>query len=180
VDRLKIWLGDNADHSTAQLLDELRALQTLASLRPADRIIIFLGGVFSEAAVSEKQVEAHAEVLGALAATAIQQRHLIAAFEWFCGRRHPSLVKYFPVLLKALLDEELVEEDTFFAWAGDFARNEFSAEQSCIDIDTLEHLKASAAPFIKWLQEAEEEGAESGEDDDEEEEDDDEEEGEEN
>ncbi len=151
------------------MTDELRNIQTMASLRPADRIIIFLGAVFTEAAVSAKQVEANKAVLRALAATAIQQRHLIAAVEWLCGTRYPSLVKYFPVLLKQLLDEELVEEDTFFAWAGDFARNEFSAEQSMMCIDTLEQLKGSAAPFIKWLQEAEEEG-EDGEDDDEEEE----------
>ena len=44
-----------------------------------------------------------------------------------------------------------------------------------IDIDTLEALKNSAAPFIKWLREAEEEdddeeGDEEEDDDDEEEE----------
>lgn len=175
MERLKLWLSDNPTPATSQLLDELRNIQTMASLRPADRIIIYLGGVFTEAVVTGKEIEAHKEVLAALAATAIQQRHLIAAFEWLCGTRYPSLVKYFPVLLKQLLDEELVDEDTFFAWAGDFARNEFSAEQSMMCIDTLEHLKHSAAPFIKWLQEAEEEGEdddedEEGEDDEEEEE----------
>ena len=39
-----------------------------------------------------------------------------------------------------------------------------------IDIDTLEALKNSAAPFIKWLREAEEEGGEEDDDDEEEEE----------
>jgi translation initiation factor 5 len=173
MDRLKLWLSDNSTHTVTQLLDELRNIQTMASLRPADRIIIYLGAVFSENVVTGKEIAAHKEVLGALAATTIQQRHLIAAFEWLCGTRYPSLVKYFPVLLKQLLDEELVEEDTFFAWAGDFARNEFSAEQSMMCIDTLEHLKASAAPFIKWLQEAEEEGDDDDDDEEEEEEDED-------
>ena len=32
-------------------------------------------------------------------------------------------------MMKQLLDEELVEEDTFLAWAGDFTRNEYSADQ---------------------------------------------------
>ena len=35
-----------------------------------------------------------------------------------------------------------------------------------IDIDTLEALKISAALFIKWLQEAEEEGEEEDDEDD--------------
>lgn len=96
---------------------------------------------------------------------------LLAAFEWFCGRKYPQLMKFFPVVLKSLFDEELVEEDVFFEWAGDMTRNEFTAEFSMIDIDTLEHLKNSASLFITWLQEAEEEGEDG--DDDEEEEDDD-------
>ena len=61
----------------------------------------------------------------------------------------------------------------FFEWAGDLTRNEFSAEMSMIDIDTLEHLKGSASLFITWLQEAEEEGEEgdeSGEEDEDDEE----------
>jgi len=32
-------------------------------------------------------------------------------------------------MMKQLLDEELVDEDTFLAWAGDFTRNEYSADQ---------------------------------------------------
>ena len=52
-------------------------------------------------------------------------------------------------------------------------RNEFSANLSMIDIDTLEALKTSASLFITWLQEAEEEGEEDDEDEDGEEEEDD-------
>ena len=32
-------------------------------------------------------------------------------------------------MMKQLLDEELVDEDTFLAWAGDFTRNEYSVDQ---------------------------------------------------
>ena len=170
IARLQLWLSDNENPATNVLLDELRNIQTMASLRPSDRVILYLGAVFTENVVPGKEIEKHRGVLSALAATTIQQRHLIAAFEWFCGTRHPTLVRFFPVILKQLLDEELVEEDTFYAWAGDFARNEFSAEQSMMCLDTLEQLKASAAPFIKWLQEAEEEGDEDEEEGDDEEE----------
>lgn len=170
MDRLKLWLIDNSTVSEATLLDELRSIQTFAALRPADRIIIYLGAVFSEEVISAGQISKYRSVLAALAPTAIQQRHLISAFEWFCGRKYPQLVKYFPVVLKQLFDEFLVEEDVFFEWSADVTRNEFSAEFSMIDIDTLENLKATASLFIIWLQEAEEEGEEEEESDDEEEE----------
>ena len=171
MERLRLWLSTNQSHTTTELLEELRAIQTFASLRPADRIIIYLGTVFTDQAVVDVEVVKHKEILASLAPSTIQQRHLIAAFEWFCGKKYPSLMKFFPVILKQLFDEELVEEDVFFEWAADLTRNEFSAEQSMIDLDTLESLKNGASMFIKWLQEAEEEGEE--EDDDEEEEEDD-------
>ena len=169
---MKLWLLDNATATDASLLEELRSIQTFAALRPADRIIISLGAVFTEEVISTGQILSHKGMLAALAPTVIQMRHLISAFEWFCGRRYPQLMKFFPVVLKQLFDEELVEEDVFFEWAGDLTRNEFSAEMSMIDIDTLEHLKGSASLFITWLQEAEEEGEEgdeSGEEEDDEE-----------
>jgi len=171
MDRFKLFLSANPTATTEQICDELRNIQTMASLRPADRIIIFLGATFTENMVKENEVSKNATVLRALAASTIQQRHLIAAFEWLCGTRFTSHLKYFPVLLKQLLDEELVEEETFLAWASDFTRNEYSAEQSMVCLDTLEQLKNSAQPFITWLVEAEEEGdSEEEEDEDESEE----------
>lgn len=172
MERLKLFLSANPSATVEQLTDELRNIQTMASLRPADRIIIYLGAVFTEQMVQLNEVATNAKVLRALAGSAIQQRHLIAAFEWLCGTKYPTKVKFFPILLKQLLDEELVEEDTFLAWAADFTRNEYSAEQSMVCLDTLEALKASAQPFITWLMEAEEEGSDdeeegSGDDEDE-------------
>ena len=93
MERLKLFLSNNADAGTAQIADELRNIQTMASLRPADRIIIFLGAVFTEQMVPLNEVATHAAVLRALAASAIQQRHLIAAFEWLCGSKYPAKVR---------------------------------------------------------------------------------------
>jgi translation initiation factor 5 len=143
----------------------------MSSLRPADRIIIFLGAAFTDAALTAGEILKNKLILAALAPSPIQQRHMIAAFEWFCGTKYTALTKFFPVALKQLLDEDLVEEDAFFTWHADLTRNEFSAEQSMMCMDTLESLKESAMPFIKWLQEAEEEG-ESDDDDEEEDEED--------
>ena len=43
MDRLKLWLMENPTHTNENLLEELRSIQTFASLRPADRAIIYLG-----------------------------------------------------------------------------------------------------------------------------------------
>lgn len=171
IDRIRSWLMDNAtEASEAQLLEQLRIEQTCASLRSSYRPVIFLGAVFTENAIKESQVAKHRSILKAMAATVQQQRHVIAAFEWFCGVRFPTLTKLFPVLLKHLFDEDVVEEEAFMKWYAGLTRNEYSVDHSLISLDTLEVLKANAQPFIKWLQEADEddedEDEEEGEDDD--------------
>jgi len=62
------------------------------------------------------------------------------------GDERVKFVKKFPVLLKALYDLDLVEEEAFLRWA--------EAEAS------PEDLVDSADPFISWLQNAEEESDE--------------------
>jgi translation initiation factor 5 len=161
-------LKENESPSNTDLLEELRAIQTFAALRPSDRIIMYMGAVFSKDAVTNNEVEACKGALGALAPSAIQQRHLIAAIEWFCGTRQPTLLRYFPVMLKHAYDADLVDEDTVIDWARAPIRNDCSAEESMISDDALEELKMSAKPFITWLEEAE-----SDDDDDDEEEEED-------
>lgn len=170
MERYKLFRTNNATATVVQHLEELRNIQTMASLRPADRIIIFLGSVFTEDAVTANEVENHKEYLIALAPTEIQQRHLIAGFEWFCGSKFPQFNRLFSKVLMQLYEAEVVEEDTFLAWAADTTRNEFTADDSMMEYETLETLRNHAFPFIKWLQEAEEEGEEGGDDDDDEEE----------
>jgi len=173
IERIKSWMVEHGDATHQQILEEIRSIQTLASLPPACRIIIYLGTAFTENIISAKEIAKNKAILALLAASNIQQRQLISSFEWFCGTRYPQLQKYFPVILKNLFDEELIEEDVFFEWSSDTVRNEYSVDESMITYETLEQLKQSAAPFIKWLAEAEEEGDDDDDDDDDDGEDDD-------
>ena len=167
MERYNFWKSMNPEASITEITNELRNIQTMASLRPADRVIIFLGATFSENFVAGREIEANKEVLAALGSSSILQRHLIGGFEWLCGTKYPTLIMQFPIVLKHLFDEDLVEDEVFFSWSEDLIRNEYSAEHSMMCLDTLEQLRNYSAPFIKWLEEAE---SDSEEDDEEEEE----------
>jgi len=165
IERFTIWKAQNTTPTSAQVLEELWSVQTCNGLPPADRVLIFMGASFPESAISENFVSKHKDVLAALTTSPIQQRQLIAGVEWFCGTKFPVLLPKFPIMLKHLYDEELLEEETLLGWSTDYARNDFSVDQSLITLEILEQLKAAAQPFITWLKQAEEEE----EDDDEEE-----------
>lgn len=166
MNRFKRWLVDNPKAMNAAVADELRDIQTFAALRPADRLIIFLGTVFTDAAATANETSDHVGTLQALISEKIQQRHYIGALEWLCGTHQTSLKKYFPVLLKHAYDEDLLEEDTILQWAEDSVQNKHCADRSMIDYDTLDELRVSAKSFITWLQEADEESKGDSSDDD--------------
>jgi len=170
INRFRLWVQENPSAPVASLLEELRVVQTFASLRVQDRVIIFLGAKFTENFVTANEIMTQKEILSSLAPSAVQQRHLIGGFEWLCATRFPATRKFFPVVLKQLFDEELVEEEVFYEWSADTVKNEHSADQSMISYEDLEELRSSAGRFITWLQEAEEEG-EEGEEEEEGEED---------
>lgn len=163
--------GPGATASLSETLENLKTVHTLSGLRPADRFIVFLGGYFDENAVRDKQVETNLEALKALTHSSIHQRHLICSTEWLCATKHPSLQPYFPVLLKHMYDEDLLDEDTILSWNDDVLRNEFTCDHTLVSDAALASLKASAAPLCTWLEEAGVEGEEDSDEDDEEEDD---------
>jgi len=178
IHRFQLWLENNSSinstgsdaESIDKMMELLRSIQTISSLRPVDRVIIYIGSVMTNEIIINNEIVKNLKMLIALAPTAQTQRHVISAFEWYCGSKYPSLlISKFPIILKTLFDEEIVEEDVFFDWATDYAKNDYSADSSLISIETLEELKLKSQPFITWLREADE----SGEDDDDDEDDED-------
>lgn len=142
------------------VVEELRLIQTRLSLRPMDRIMIYMGAVFAdEPLLARDQVDEHKAIFLILAPTALQQRHLIASAEWYCGTHRPDMLPFFSVMLRQMYFADIVEEEVVYEWKADHTRNDFTVDSYLITTETLELLRQAAQPFVTWLQEAEEEGA---------------------
>lgn len=84
------------------------------------------------------------------------QKYLLGGFECVVKLHQVQLLSRVPVILKALYDADLLEEDVIFAWAEKVSKKYVSKELA-------KEIHAKAAPFVKWLKEAEEESEASGE-----------------
>lgn len=88
------------------------------------------------------------------------QKNFLCALELLICQRYPdTLLPKTAHILKALYDNDLVEEEILIDWQDKSSKKRLGKEMS-------QELHNKAAPFIKWLREAEEE-TESDEDDDE-------------
>uniref|UniRef100_A0AAY4AMP9 Eukaryotic translation initiation factor 5 n=1 Tax=Denticeps clupeoides TaxID=299321 RepID=A0AAY4AMP9_9TELE len=91
------------------------------------------------------------------------QKYLLGGFECLVKLHQSQLLPRVPIILKDLYDADLLEEDVILAWAEKVSKKYVSKELA-------KEIHAKAAPFVKWLKEAEEES--EGSDGEEEEEDD--------
>lgn len=64
-------------------------------------------------------------------------------------------------ILKALYDLDIVEEKAFFDW-------DSKGNKKIVGKELAEDIRSRAAPFLKWLREAEEDSSSDSDDDDEE------------
>uniref|UniRef100_A0A8C6WSS5 Eukaryotic translation initiation factor 5 n=1 Tax=Neogobius melanostomus TaxID=47308 RepID=A0A8C6WSS5_9GOBI len=91
------------------------------------------------------------------------QKYLLGGFECVVKLHQVQLLSRVPIILKDLYDADLVDEDVIFAWAEKVSKKYVSKELA-------KEIHAKAAPFVKWLKEAEEEseGSEEEEEEDDE------------
>uniref|UniRef100_A0A8C6LRY0 Eukaryotic translation initiation factor 5 n=1 Tax=Nothobranchius furzeri TaxID=105023 RepID=A0A8C6LRY0_NOTFU len=91
------------------------------------------------------------------------QKYLLGGFECLVKLHQVQLLPRVAIILKDLYDADLLEEDVIFAWAERVSKKYVSKELA-------KEIHARAAPFVKWLKEAEEESEGSEEEKEEEDE----------
>ncbi|KAK9534179.1 hypothetical protein VZT92_009242 [Zoarces viviparus] len=90
------------------------------------------------------------------------QKYLLGGFECVVKLHQVQLLARVPIILKEFYDADLLDEDVIFAWAEKVSKKYVSKELA-------KEIHAKAAPFVKWLKEAEEESGGSEEEEVEEE-----------
>ncbi|KAJ2742012.1 eukaryotic translation initiation factor 5, partial [Coemansia sp. BCRC 34490] len=81
-------------------------------------------------------------------------RAVIGGIERVVEQRLEQRVARVPGILKALLDEEIVEEETFLDWGK-------KPSKRYVDKDVAKRIHKAAQPFLQWLQTAESEDDDS-------------------
>uniref|UniRef100_A0A8C1T7B7 Eukaryotic translation initiation factor 5 n=1 Tax=Cyprinus carpio TaxID=7962 RepID=A0A8C1T7B7_CYPCA len=78
------------------------------------------------------------------------QKYLLGGFECLVKLHQSQLLPRVPIILKDFYDADLLEEDVILMWAEKVSKKYVSKELA-------KEIHAKAAPFVKWLKEAEEE-----------------------
>jgi translation initiation factor 5 len=79
------------------------------------------------------------------------EKNLLGGLERFVGLTHPDLVASVPKILLAFYNSDVLTEEALLKWGSKKASSRF------VDKDTSKKVRKAASPFLKWLEEAEEE-----------------------
>jgi len=85
------------------------------------------------------------------------QKYFMGGLEQIVALHKEALIGKVPVILKLLYDLDILAETAILDWADKVSKKYVSKEMS-------QEIHTKAAPFVKWLQEAEEEESDSEED----------------
>ena len=102
-----------------------------------------------------KLVEKHAETLRMIASNPTAQKRLLGCVERLCGVLCPSLLKVYPLILKQMYDEDVIDEAHILAWAKGKDRRGYMAKEfgfSDVPAATRAELNEANRPFIAWLE----------------------------
>jgi translation initiation factor 5 len=141
-------VGDiKASLGSAPTPTQLKAVLASSTLPPQDVMNALLDALFDGVGKGfAKEVVKNKKYLAAAVPDEGAQTLLVQAIESFCGKCSPEALKEVPVVLKALYDGDVLEEETIVEWYN-----------AAVAAGKNSQVVKNAKPFVEWLQSAESE-----------------------
>ncbi len=106
-----------------------------------------------------KEISARSALLNHFISTEKEQKGFLGGLERLIGISYPKdLMTKTPVILKALYDSEVIDEEVILSWGE-------KVSKKYVDKKVSKEIHDKAEPFLKWLEQAEEEESSEEEDD---------------
>ncbi|PWN91897.1 hypothetical protein FA10DRAFT_300462 [Acaromyces ingoldii] len=167
-----VWLlanrkgGEEGRECTAA--EVYKRAQELGIEKKHKTVQVLVQGLFTEDVVAE--LKKYGPVVAKMTTSEKHQKSLLGGVERLAGVQYPSLIPTgVPKILMALYQLDALEEEVVKTWATHVSKK-------YVDKETCKKVRKSAAPFVTWLEEAEDESEDDEDEDDEDDDDEDEEE----
>lgn len=122
-------------------------------VRPDKACVVLAQVLFDGDVLAKNQVAKRAGLLRKFCKNEKAQKGLLGGIERLVGVSHKDLLPKVPMILKALYDTDLVDEETFLSWGE-------KASKKYVDRKISKEIREKAEPFLAWLKEADEEDSE--------------------
>ncbi|KAK6461577.1 eukaryotic translation initiation factor 5 [Scheffersomyces coipomensis] len=155
VNELGEWLLKESEDSKEDLPTDVDIYKRISELEIIDQpeTVQVLAQVLFDDEIAT-QIEPHAGLLSKLINGDEEfEKAFLGGLERFFGLEQPELIPRIPAVLHILYDKEVISEETIIAWGS-------KVSKKYVAKDISKKVRKAAKPFVKWLQEADEESDE--------------------
>jgi len=145
----QVYVATEAESSA--LLAEAIRIQTMYGFPSGTHVEIIVRGLFN--ARIREQIKSRVGILHELCQDCTTSTRLICSLE-ILTLEHPNLVASFPLILKDMYDEDVLEEEFILDW-GKRSTVRIEHSSSHLSNNQLEELLQNSKPLIRWLENAE-------------------------
>jgi len=148
------YIASNPDAAAGAIVEKVKNEQMASALKSFDKIHVLLRACITPNFFKTGDVGKHATAIKIIINNnADLQRWAISSCEWLC--REASTTS-FPLLLKLMYDEDILDEEVLLLWAGSADTRDSFVDKEVTE-ERRKELHESAKQFIEWLEEAESE-----------------------
>lgn len=146
------WILEESGDSKENLPSDVEIYKKIVELEISDKAetVQVLAQVLFDENILE-QVEPHFGLLAKLINGDTEfENALLGGLERFLGLEKPELIQKVPQILLALYNKDLLSEEVITSWGS-------KVSKKYVPKDVSKKVRKAAKPFVKWLEEAEEE-----------------------
>jgi len=141
--QLGYWVKENAGTNAVEVFKKVQELG-IEKKHKAVQILaltLFTGNILSE-------IPGYLPVFQKMVTSEKHQKALLGGIERLAGFEHPELISVIPKILMEFYQADVLEEDMVTSWGTHVSKK-------YVDKETSKKVRKASEPFLKWLEEAE-------------------------
>jgi len=146
------WVEENRDDIAA--VDVYRKVQDMGIEKKHKTVQVLMQSLFTDQILTE--LKPYAPLFKKMVTSERHQKSLLGGLERFLGIEHPDLIPALPKILMELYQADILEEEVLQQWGTHVSKK-------YVDKDTSKKVRKASEPFLKWLDEADDDDSDDDE-----------------
>ncbi|KAG7089419.1 hypothetical protein E1B28_011107 [Marasmius oreades] len=137
---------DEGEETKAFLVSVYKKAEELGIEKKHKTILVLVQALFTENVVAE--IPKYTPLFVKIVTSEKHQKSLLGGIERLVGIAHPDLISTIPKILMAFYQSDVLEEEVVTQWGTHVSKK-------YVDKETSKRVRKASEPFLKWLEEAE-------------------------
>lgn len=145
------WVEENKGEPGVNAVQIYQKAQEFGVEKKHKTVLVLVQALFTEEVV--KEINTYKALLAKMVTSEKHQKALLGGIERLVGLTHPELIPSVPKILMALYQIDVLEEDVVTQWGTHVSKK-------YVDKETSKKVRKASEPFLKWLEDADDDESE--------------------